>query len=238
MRRGASLLLALLLSLAGPGDALAKKGAGKKTRKPVTVPVQIGIGPAIHNITGPLADDQIFHYGLKTYAAAVLDREWLNEHKKAIPKAYRKRVLKMNEVRISPLILALIPDTVWISPKIGRTGMYGAAFRPLAFGFAPVSTGTFRLDLAAGLLLAYAYIHSDVPRIGTTHFLRPGIDLKLSMEVAFSRAFQLSFGWASQFYVPQTLGASLWDVSFKGSLWHVGQAFLLANFRFPYEYTL
>ncbi len=217
-----------------------KKKRPKKPppRKPgkASIPVQIGIGPAVHMITGPVQSDQLFHYGLKTYASAIIDNETIRANKRMIPKKFRSSILKAREIRISPMILALIPDTIFISPKINRTQMYGAVFRPMAFGISPMSNDWFRFDINAGLLLMYAYLESSDEKIGENHLLDPGLDAKFSLEFKLHRSFLLTLGWASQFYIPMELGAGFWKVGTKNAFWHVGQAFLLLNIRFPYNH--
>jgi len=144
--------------------------------------------------------------------------------------------MKAEEIRISPMILALIPDTLFLSPKVRHTQMWGAVFRPIAFGFAPVAKGWFRLGLDAGLLAMYAYLESDRKRIGENHLLDVGLDAKVSFEFKLHRSFLLTLGWASQFYLPMELGGRFWKVGTRNAFWHVGQAFLLVNFRVPYRH--
>ena len=96
----------------------------------VTVPVDIGVGPATHMITGPVQEDQLLHTGLKVSVQAIIDKKTIKKNKKRIPKRYRSYAKKMNEVRFSPSIF--IPDTLFISPKGTRnTGMMGIAWQPV-----------------------------------------------------------------------------------------------------------
>lgn len=237
-----------------PGKKGKKKKRKKAGRKKISkappprpgkssIPVQIGIGPAFHLITGPVQDAQLPIYGLKTYASAIIDNETIQANKSKIPKKFRSTIAKAREIRISPMILALIPDTLFISPKVGKgtTQMYGAVFRPLAFGIAPLSNDWFRFDISAGLLAMYAYLQSDArlksgKKIGENHLLDIGLDAKASIEFKLHRSFLITLGWASQFYIPMELGGKFWKVGTKDAFWHVGQAFLLFNFRFPYNH--
>jgi hypothetical protein len=236
--------LSFVFAAADAEGAKRRKKRRKKRKQPskVMVPVQIGVGPAFHNITGLVGDDQTFHYGIKTYSAAVLSNAWLKKNKSRIPKKYRKMVLKQDEIRMHPLVLALIPDTIFLSPKTKNVGIFGASFRPLAFGIAPISGGSVRLDVGVGLLLTYMYLTaepaSNIP-MDTLHFLRPGLDLKIGLEIKLSEGFLFSMGWASQLYLPQSLekDADFSDMSMENSIWHIGQAYALLNFRFPYEYS-
>ncbi|HSP78977.1 MAG TPA: hypothetical protein VLQ93_10635 [Myxococcaceae bacterium] len=194
-----------------------------------TVPVDVGVGPAAFVLSGPVFDDQPVHFGLKLNVEAVIDKEWIRKNGRAIPKRYRGMAKNVNEVRISPSLL--IPDSFFISPKVRNTGIYGVTWRPVGL-MQSVGEGPVRLRLGLGLLLTYAFIHSDV--LPTTHFVRPGADLMAELELMPVKSFGLSLGWASGFYVPQKLG-SLGVGPLNQSVWHVGQAYLKLHVRFPYE---
>ena len=56
----------------------------------VTVPVDIGLGPAAHMITGPVQDDQMLHTGLKLSVEAIIDKKTIKKNKKRIPRQYRR----------------------------------------------------------------------------------------------------------------------------------------------------
>ena len=92
------------------------------------------------------------------------------------------------------------------------------------------------------MLLTYFYLHSDT--IENTHFLRPGIDIKLDLEIPVTKNFLISFGWASAFYIPQKPGNSPfeWENVEPDTLdqfvWHLGQAFFKFHFRFPVTVNL
>lgn len=232
--RSRRLAVAVAVFLALPGPALAKK------KKSVTVPVDIGIGPAVHLVSGPLYQDQPMHWGLVLSIQAVLDKPTLKKVKKQIPKQYRKQILSMDELRISPSIF--IPDTLYLSPKTDDTGMYGISWTPLNLGI-PLVKEPFRWSLGASLRLSYAYIHSDGIQgvLGgeafDMHFLRPGLDLGSELELPFSDSFLVSGGWRSQCHLPQTLGGGIGEVgALNESVWHIGQAFVMLHFRVPYEY--
>jgi hypothetical protein len=215
--------LLVLLAVVVSGAAQAAK---------VTVPVDVGIGPAAYLITGPVFDDQPVHFGLKISVQAVIDRDWIRMNPRAIPKKYKKQASQITELRISPSIF--IPDALIISPKLRNTGLYGITWRPLGLNL-PLLKGPVSLRLGAGLLATYAFLHSDV--LPTTHFVRPGLDLMAEVELALSRSFLISFGWSSGFYVPQTLG-TLGMGALDQSMWHLGQGFLKLHFRFPYTANL
>ncbi len=213
----------------------------------VTVPVDVGVGPAAYWFFGPLTGNRgaVPHFGLKVNVLAVIDAEALKANRDRIPAQYRRAAEGLSEVRVSPSLF--IPDSLILSPKaegLGGTGVYGVTWRPISLGF-PLSSpkrAGFReksrgsLDLQAGLVITYAFIYSDFAGVPTTHFIRPGIDLKLEAELMASDSFGLSFGWASQFYVPQKLGElGIGEQPLEGSIFHVGQAFLKLHFRAPYE---
>ena len=228
----------------------AKKAAAKKAAEkapprkpksePATVPVQIGIGPSAYFITGPIQSDQAPHYGLRIYAKAIIEGENLKRAAKRAPKKYRKYVSGLDEVRIGHL---LVPDAIIISPKVNRTSIYGATWRPVALGFPLIDSGV-KLDLDAGLMLTYAYFNtsgnaSTEPKplpAGTTHFLRPGIDLRLELEVPLGDTFLFSTGWSSGLYIPQRIGGGIGTLGpTNESIWHLGQAYAVFNVRIPFE---
>ena len=69
-------LLAALLSLS-PADA--KKGE-------VTVPVEVGVGPAANIISGEMQERQTFFYGARINLEAVIDKALIKKYKKRIPR--------------------------------------------------------------------------------------------------------------------------------------------------------
>ncbi len=236
-----ALAVVLVLGLASGSALAAKKGTpkkkAKKPREPITITADVGVGPAAHFFTGPLQDDQVVHAGLKLDVQGIIDQATIRANQERIPKKWRKRALQLEEFRLSPFWW--LPDTLVISPKLERTQMYGVVFRPLALGLAPLRHPV-RFTLGAGLLATYLYVDSSLWTGGGMHFLRPGLDLRAELELPLGRAFALSLGWASAFYVPQEVGSGLRGVGegFSGTIWHVGQAFVLFHFRFPYDVRL
>lgn len=216
--------LLLLSCLLLPGAAAAQR---------VTAPVDVGVGPAAFLFFGPVFEDQPIHTGLKISVEAVLDREWLRKNQRLIPRKYRKQALKSDEIRFAPFVLALIPDSLIISPKYRNTGIYGATWRPFGIGLT-LSPSPVRLSLDAGLIVTYAYLYSDLERLGTTHFLRPGLQIGPDLEFQISKSFLISIGWDSALYVPQKLGTFSETKPLRESIFHVGQAYLQFHFRFPY----
>ncbi|WIG92850.1 hypothetical protein [Myxococcus sp. SDU36] len=216
--------LLLLCALLVPAAAPAQR---------VTVPVDVGVGPAAFAFFGPVFDDQPIHTGLKLSVEAVLDKEWLKKNQRRVPPRYRKYAKSLDEVRISPSIL--IPDALIISPKLRDTGMYGATWKPLSLGV-PLTSSPARLSLGAGLLLTYVYMHSDT--LPDTHFVRPGAEVGIDLELPLSKSFLLGVGWESAFYVPQELGGLGLPERLSEGIFHVGQVYLQLHFRFPYTVRL
>ncbi|NTX00246.1 hypothetical protein [Myxococcus sp. CA040A] len=212
--------VALLCTLLLPALAAAQR---------VTVPVDVGVGPAAYMFFGPVFDDQPIHTGVKLSVEAVLDKDWLKKNQRAIPTRYRKYAKSVDEVRISPSIF--IPDSFIISPKLKNTGMYGVTWKPLGLGL-PLSSGPVRFSVGGGLLLTYAYLYSDT--LANTHFLRPGAELGVDLELQFSKNFLVSLGWESALYVPQSLGSLGLPDRVRDGIFHVGQAYLQLHVRFPY----
>jgi hypothetical protein len=216
--------------------------AGATHAAEITVPADVGFGPAFYVITGEVARDQPVHFGLKLSVQAIIDQATIRQHQDRIPLRYRRQALHLREVRYSPSIL--IPDSLFISPPIDHTSIYGVTWRPISVGVPLVDTGSTCLRLTAGLLATYAYIDSDLVTIPTTHFLRPGIDVGADLEIMFTPSFGVSLGWASGFYVPQVLGGFGLAAEGKSvgvgpdTLWHFGQAYLKVHVRFPYTATM
>jgi len=213
-----------------------KKRSAKKSG-PTTVPVDFGIGPAFHWISGPIQDDRAPHYGIKLSLAAIIDKQTLQENKGRIPKKYRGMVSKLGEVRYTPTIF--IPDTIFISPptRDESTAMYGASWRPFGLGFPLIKSP--RLRIGADIDLTYAYIDGEESGLGVTHFLRPGIAIGADLEIPLSKSFLISFGWSSGVYIPQEVGGPIFAIGdLEDSIWHIGQAFVQLHFRFPYTVAL
>lgn len=222
-------LLCAVASLAFAPSALAGK---------VTVPVDIGVGPAFHMFTGPIQQDQTFHYGLVLSVRAIIDHKLIKDNQKKIPRKYRKMALGIDELRYSPSIL--IPDTILISPKLENTSIYGLSFRPIGIDPALIKK-PFRLTAGLGLRLTYGRISSDgieganEGEAFAMNWFRPGIDGMGELEIPFSERFLISGGWDSQLYLPQTIGGPVfaWGEQDERIL-HVGQAFMKLHIRFPY----
>lgn len=197
----------------------------------VTVPLNVGVGPAVHFLTGKLQRDQVVHGGLRLQLFALINQAVVRANRDKIPAKWRGKASKIKDLRVGHL---LIPDTLYLSPKVGKTQMWGLTFRPLALGF-PLVRHPVRLHVGAGLIATYAYIQSDDPALGTTHFLRPGLDVRVDLEIPVTKRFLISLGWTSQFYIPQPVGGPIDKIGpLKDALWHIGQAYLVLNFRFPY----
>jgi len=223
-------MLAVIVMLAGP-SAEAKK---------VKVPVDIGIGPAFHMMTGPVAADQRWHYGVVLSVEAVLDKKTLKRLRKKIPREYRSAIKQMDEVRVSPSIM--IPDTIIFSPKTDNTSVTGIGFQPLRIN-APLVSDPFALKGFAALRATYFYLASDsLP--GSTgaiemHFLRPAVDVGAELEIPLSDTVLISGAWTSQVHIPQTVGGGVGEIGdLENSIWHIGQASGKIHYRFPYKVNL
>lgn len=206
----------------------------------VIVPIDVGIAPTFNFISGVVQGDQLFHTGLRISVEAVLSQKLIRQNINKVPKKYRKMVARSTEIRMD-VTPWYVPQSLVISPKIGdgNTGIYGVAFNPLGVGLT-LTPSPLRFSLGAGAMLKYMFIHSDTLP-SPTHFIRPGIELNADFEFPIvPDVFYLSLGWGSQFYIPQKVGALPWEVptGIKDSIWHVGQAYLMAHFRFPYTKSL
>lgn len=219
-----------------------------RAKRKITVPVELGVGPAFfafanpfsdgNLLSGPLTEDQSFRYGLRINLAAIITHDFVRKHPRLVPRKYRSMFKPGSEVRYTPGVLALIPRDLIISPKVNHTGVYGATWEFLRLGINLLGSAKSNLSVGAGLLATYAYIDSDLANL-STHFLRPGISLGLSAGTMLSDSFGLSIGWNSNFYIPQAIGGGILELGEgQRSLWHIGEAFLMLRFRFPYTTTL
>lgn len=228
------------MALSGPASAEAQ-GA-------VTVPANVGVGPAGMMAFGPVARDQLVHPALKIWIGAVIDQETIQDNIDRIDPRYRRQASQMRELRIGAHIL--IPDSLVVSPRFAGTGVVGATWRPVSMGMPLARTDGFRAGLSAGLILTYAFIWSDTlvcpagEVVRFTNFLRPGLDLKAEAEFRLSSSLYLSLGWASMLHLPQELGPNPFQVrqemidelpeSLSRTIWHIGQPFLMLHYRFPF----
>lgn len=210
-----------------------RKKNKRRSKKPVEIPIDIGIGPAVHQFTGPVYRAQQYHTGLKLSLAAIIDQSVIASQAHKIPKKYRGLAKKIGTVRFRPGPLVLVPDSIFISPAQEDTGIYGANWRPIAVGL-PISI----LNIGTGINMTYAYLTGS-DKNPQTHFVRPGLDLTANVEIPFSRSFLVSFGWTSFFYPPQAVGGEVFALgNLDESIWHIGQAYLRLHFRIPYTVNL
>ena len=197
------------------------------------IPIDVGIGPAAHFISGAVQADQLVHTGLVVSIDAIIDKALINTYKNRIPEKYRDLALSVDEARVSPSIF--IPDTLFISPKQQQHRPIRLVLAPGERGYAthwqprPAADRTQR-----GLRLTYLYMHStSLP--SPTHFIRPGVDLGVDAEIPVSTNVLFSMGWNSQAYIPQEIGGSVASFGTPDTwMWHVGQAYLKVHYRFPY----
>jgi hypothetical protein len=220
-------------------------------RAGVTVPADLGIGPEGVWFFGPLTDNRgaVPHFALSFNLHAVIDKEWIEANQHVIPQQYKRMASGIEELRIGASIF--IPSRLYISPPIdalGGTGMFGATWSPL--GLTLLSTGQKssrdwnksrgRFILDTHLLLTYLFVFNTLGRqdVPTTHFLRPGLELKATILIAATERFLVSLGGGAQVYVPQRLGTFIEFVPLNEAMWLSAFAFLKFHFRFPYEVSL
>jgi hypothetical protein len=216
--------------------------------KEVEVPVNVGVGPSFlflgnfsldpPGLDGPIIRDQPFHYALRLRIAARIDYEWVKENPRAVPKEYRDRFTKNTVVYIRPAAMIAIPRDLIISPPVhGSTQMYGATWEPVGIGI-PFVADNVRVSVGASFIFTYAYIDSDAFP-SPTHFLRPGVTLGTELRVNFTDQYAMSLGWDSNLYLPQKLGAAVFDGPEDAyALWHMGEAFVQFHVIFPFKTTL
>ena len=226
-----ALIAHLFLGLTSASEVYAK-------RREVTVPVEVGLGPAGHTFFNQLSERYPVYYGARLNIEAVIDKKLIKQNKRKIPKKYRKLALKLNEVRFRPGPLLFVPRTLFISPG-ADSSMYGAQWDLIGLG---MGLGPFRL--AADVLFTYAYLNyalnEDDNTKSTMHLVRPGLGLSFTLPVRLGERFGFNLGWRSSIMPPQALGGPVFGGAddLNRSIWHIGQAYLMFTYRIPYTTRL
>ncbi len=216
----------------------------------VMVPADLAIGPEGFWFFGPLTANRgaVPHFAIAFDLAAVIDRDWILANEASIPARYKGMADKVTELRLGPSIF--IPSALYISPPIdalGSVGMFGATWTPIGLTLLNTgqnsarmgnkSRGHLRLD--GNLLLTYLFVFNTAGyAVPTTHFLRPGLELRTSIIINVTERFLLSFGGGAQLYIPQRMGRFFEIGPIDENMWLSVFAFLQFHFRFPYEVTL
>jgi hypothetical protein len=235
LRRGSGLLasqvFAVVVVFVGLGATRPVDAA------PITVPVEAALGPALYFGPGPLFEGTAPHYGLKIGLAAIIDQATIRRNIKRVPPAYRKQAAEIDELRVRPSIF--IPDALIISPNLHGTGIVGATWRPLSLAIPLVNAGV-RLRFEAAALLTYAFIWSDRMAAETIHFLRPGLEGGLRLEIPITDVVGVAMGANAGFYVPQQPGRGVFALpdeatGLDGSIWLLAQCTIGLTIRFPYD---
>ena len=209
---------------------------------PVVVPIEIAAGPILLLPSPPAFGEQPAHFGLQIEAAAVIDRELIRRHRNQIPSWAKNAVGNVDEVRVRPWWMALVPQTLVISPQLVTTGIYGAIWRPYGVGLTLIDKPEFRVQASADVDVVALLLHSSTLGGGSpsaqsfTFVLRPGIRGALCAEYPLSKQLLVSGGWSSDVFVPQALGRPPWEVlPLEDSIWHLGGPFVMLHYRFPYR---
>lgn len=241
-------LVAMLCGLwATDAEAAPRRPRRQKARPPapsgpVQIPIEIGAGPIALVPSPPGVFDQVAHFGLMIEVAAVVDQALIRQHKNQIPPWARAAAGNVTELKVRPWWLAIIPDTLVISPQFKDTGMYGAIWRPFGVGVPLVDQPGFKLTAGAALDAVALFVHSSVLGVPAgggqsyTLVLRPGINLRVSAEVPLGDSVRLSGGWSSDLFIPQPYGRLPWELApLDVSLWHLGGPYLMLAWRFPLD---
>ena len=214
------------------------------------VPGDVGIGPAGFWFFGPLTANRgaVPHFGLVFDLEAIIDRDWIEANQASIPDKYKGMADQVTELKIGASIF--IPSTLYISPPIDAfksTGLFGATWAPL--GLTLLTTGKKSakewnqsrgsLTIDAHLLLTYMFIfNTGGYDVATTHFLRPGLQLRSSILLTVTNTFFIGLGGGAQIYIPQRIGPSFGIGPIDENIWLSVFAFVQFHVRFPYEVSL
>ena len=223
----------------GKSGKKPKKKGKKKKKKPISIPIEIGVGPAGFNFSGMMNEDQLFYSGVSLSGEAIISNKMLRKNKHMIPKQYRKMALAQEELRISKI---WIPESILLSSGSTGPSAFGASFRPVSLSVVRAKKNK-GLNVDLGARLTYAYINSEDTTIDNMHFLRVGLDGKAELRVPMGNKNSLGIGWASHAYIPPELIVSLGEnnldnLDMNNVHWHVGQVFVKYYYRFPYKVNL
>ncbi len=213
------------------------------------IPVQVGVGPTGNIFAGPtfeddavgwggnLAGDQPVHTGLRLSVTAVIDADIIDDHPRLVPRNYRGMLRRAGEVRISPMVLGLIPSSLYLSPPIAEASAWGATWSIIGAGITLMNEPV-RFSVNGRVITTLMYLNS--PSASSPYFFaRPGASIVLDLEVPVTDDFLISFGWSSKVHVPpQPLAGGVMEAGEfnEQSLWHFGQFYVQGHYRFPFRY--
>jgi hypothetical protein len=176
------------------------------------------------------------YYGARINLEAVIDKALIKKFDRKIPKKYRKMARSLDEVRVRPFPLSLVPKTLIISPG-DKSSMYGAGWDLFGLG-----GGLGPLKLGVNLQVLYSHItyQDSAQRSQSMNFLRPGAVASLSLPLQITESVGFNIGWRSTFVPPQEIGGDILALkkSTEGTIWHIGQGYAMITFRIPYTTKL
>lgn len=166
------------------------------------IPIAIGTGPILYRLHSSPEDGLHNYQGYSLYAKAIVSKEMIQRNKKKIPKKFRRFAKSTREIRIGSFWL---PSELIISPKNAdnNLSMFGLTWRNFSIGI-PLSFGPFTLAPSASLLFTYLYFDLEAAeRSYNMHFIRPGVDLRLTLTTKLGDQAELAIGAAGNYYIPQ-----------------------------------
>jgi hypothetical protein len=245
-----TLLVVVVVVALGASPAEAGKRRKRRASRPppssgpLVVPVEVAVGPIALVPSSPLLLDQPVFGGIRVEVAAVVDRELIRAHASRLPAWARGVAGSVNEVKVRPSWLALLPEELVISPQVANTGMYGAIWRPFGVSLSLLEQPGFRVFAGAAVDAVALVIHSTTVGVpagaapgaqSLTLVLRPGLNATLAGEWIVSKEWRLSAGWASDVFVPQAIGRAPWEMfPVENALFHLGGPYLMVHGRFPF----
>jgi len=237
-------LATLFASPASAGKRRARRPSRPSSSAPLTVPVEVAVGPIALVPSTPLLLDQPVHAGLRIELAAVVDQQLIRANAGRVPSWARGLAGSVSEVKVRPSWLGLLPEQLVISPQVLHTGLYGAVWRPFGVSVNLVDQPALRVTAGAAVNAVALLVHSTTMGVpagaqpGTqalTLVLRPGLSASLAAEWIVTKEWRLSAGWASDLFVPQALGRPPWEITpVDNALFHLGGPYAMVHVRFPY----
>lgn len=197
----------------------------------VEIPFNLGLGPTLHYLPGPLEEDGPFYSGFTTDLYAAITRELLQQNLDKVPRKLRRHVKSTHEIGYKPGILGWLPSQFVVHPKSRGTAVYGGTLSLVSLGTVLGDGRTFIPRVALKLPTAtYLFMDSDLLR-EDKHFLGLGGSASAEAKLAFSRQVHLSLRWDSHFYAPLQSTRLVPVEGSRENQWHHGALSLLLHYR-------
>src|SRR5262245_41197868 len=125
----------------------------------VEIPFNIGVGPTLHYLPGPLEKDGPLYYGFSTDLYAAISHELLMQHIANVPKKFRRYAKATHDIHYKPGVLGWLPAQFIIHPEARGTSIYGGTLSLITLGSALGKSEVLQPTLAVKLpTVTYMYM--------------------------------------------------------------------------------